>query len=100
MRIAAGFVLNRELSGLCSVPLYMDHFDGLCLKGDKKGNRRPRNQIERKNKTRNTKRLKKRTKRLIRLAASLTLVALLVKMAGAVKVLKVEEPRLRVYIHN
>ena len=34
--------------GLCSIPLYMDHFDGLCLKEHRKGNWRPRNQMGRK----------------------------------------------------
>ena len=32
MRVAARFLLNQELSMVCSISLYMDHFSGLCLK--------------------------------------------------------------------
>jgi len=34
--------------GLRSIPLYKDHFNGLCLKERRKGNERPWNQMERK----------------------------------------------------
>jgi len=49
MRLAAGYVLNKELSTVVSIPLYMDHFDGLCLKQSEKGNGRAPNEMGRKN---------------------------------------------------
>ena len=49
MRLATDFVLNQELSRVGSIPLYMDHFDGLRLKEHRKGNWRPWNQMGRKN---------------------------------------------------
>jgi len=42
----AGLVLNQELrGGVRSIPVYMDHFDGLCPKEHCKGNVRTRNQM-------------------------------------------------------
>ena len=46
------------------------------------------------------KRWRWETKRLIRWAASLTLVVLLVKIVGALKILKVEKPRLRLFFSH
>ena len=33
---------------MCSIPLYMGYFDGICLKEHKKGNGRTRNQMKKK----------------------------------------------------
>ena len=45
MSLAAGFVLNQELSRVVFYPPYMDHFVGHFLKEQRKGNGRPWNQM-------------------------------------------------------
>ena len=50
MRLAAGFVLNQELSMVLFLsPFIWIILDGLCLKERRKGNVRPQNQMGRKN---------------------------------------------------
>ena len=48
LTVAAGFELNLELSRVVFYPLYMDRFVGLCLKENRKGKGRIRNQMGRK----------------------------------------------------
>ena len=48
--VSSWFYLKSGVKqGCVLIPLYMDHFDGLCLKEHRKGNGRPRNQMGRKN---------------------------------------------------
>ena len=49
MRLAAGFILNRELSRVLFYPSLYDHFDGLCLIEHRKGKERPWNETGWKN---------------------------------------------------
>ena len=49
MKLAAGFVLNHELSRAVFYPLCMDNLDGLSLKEHRKGIERSWNQMGRKN---------------------------------------------------
>ena len=47
--ISSWFCIKSGLKQGVFYPLYMDHFDGLCLKEHKKGNGRPWNQMGRSN---------------------------------------------------
>ena len=47
--VSSWFCIKSGVKQGCSIPLYMDHFNGLYLKKHRKDNGRPRNQMGRKN---------------------------------------------------